>query len=77
MGLYYCFPFYRMVLQAQKLIALEGIVGAEVKAEEQPKGETIVGSGGEVLRPPGMYIISFLNKFSLFLGCISMAAPLL
>ena len=38
---------------------LERIVGAEANAEEDPEGETLVGSGGEALRPPGMNIISF------------------
>ena len=34
----------------QKLVKLEEV---EVKAEEEPEGEIIVGSGGEALRPPG------------------------
>ena len=38
------------MLQAQKLVKLEEV---EIKVEEEPKGEIIVGSGGEVLRPPG------------------------
>ena len=39
------------MLQVQKLLKLEEV---EVKVEEQPKGEAIVGSSGEVLRPLGM-----------------------
>ena len=54
-----CFLFLQDVLQAQKLVELEGIVGAEIKAEEEPRGETIVGPGREALRPPGMNIILF------------------
>ena len=38
------------MLQAQKLFKLEEV---EVKAEEEPEGETIVGSGGEALRSSG------------------------
>ena len=49
------------------MIELERIRGMEIKAEEEPKGETLVGSGGGALRPPGMNIISFPNKFSLLL----------
>ena len=37
-------------MQAQKLLKLEQV---EIKAEEEPKGEIIVGSSGEALRPPG------------------------
>ena len=51
----------------QKFVELEGIVVLDVMAEEEPKGETIVGSGWEDLRPLGRNIISFSNKFSLFL----------
>ena len=47
------------MLQAQKHVELEGIAGTEMKAEEEPKGETIVGSGWEALIPPGMNIICF------------------
>ena len=60
----------------QKLVELEGITGTEVKAEEEPKDETIVGSGGEALRPPGINIFMFFKQiFSLF-GCIWTAAAL-
>ena len=38
------------MLQAQKLLKLEEV---EVKAEEEPEGEIIVGSSGEALRPTG------------------------
>ena len=48
------------MLQAQKLIELEGIMGAKAEAEEEPEGKTLVGSGREALRPPGRKIISFL-----------------
>ena len=56
------------------MIELEGITGVEIKAEEEPKGKTLMGSGGEALRPPGMNIINFPDKLSLF-GCIWTAAP--
>ena len=65
------------MLQAQKLTELEGIVGAEAKAEEESEGETLVGSGREALRPPGMNIISFPNKFSLFLDVSGQQPPVL
>ena len=35
----------------QKLLKLEEV---EVKVEEEPEGEAIVGSSGKELRPPGM-----------------------
>ena len=45
------FPFFQLeVLQVQKLLKLEKV---EVKVEEEPEGEVIVGSSGETLRPPG------------------------
>ena len=59
----------------QKLVELEGIVGTEVKSEKEPEDETIVGSGGEDLRPLGMDIISFSNKFSLFSGVFGQQPP--
>ena len=43
---------------------LEGIVWMEVQADEKPKGEILVGPGGETLRPPGMNAVSFFNMFS-------------
>ena len=55
------------MLQAQKLVELEG---TEVKAEEEPKVKTIVGSGGEALRPPGMDIIFFQIHLPLFSGVL-------
>ena len=42
-------------------------MGAGIKAEKEPKDETLVGSGGEALRSPGMNVISFPNKFALLL----------
>ena len=76
MGQYY-FPFLKDVLQVQKLVKLEGIEGTEVKTEEEPKGEAIVGSGWDALRPPGMDIIYlyqiifflFLDVFGQWFGC--------
>ena len=38
------------MLQAQKLLKLEEV---EIKADEEPEGEIIIGLSGEVLRPPG------------------------
>ena len=32
----------------QKLVELEGIVGTQVKAEQEPEGEAIVVSGGRL-----------------------------
>ena len=55
----------------QKLLELEGI---QVKAEEEPEGETIVGSGGTKTSGYGYYIF-FKYFFSLF-RCICTAAPL-
>ena len=43
-------------------------MGVEIKAEEEPKGETLVGSGREALRPPGMNVIFFPNMFSALLN---------
>ena len=63
------------MLPAQKLIELEGITGVEVKAEEEPKGKTLVSSGRETLEPPGMNIISFPNKFSLLLSVSGQQPP--
>ena len=54
-----CCSFSYSVLQAQKLIMLEEIAGPEVQAEEDPKGEEIVGSGGEALKPPTQVSLSF------------------
>ena len=51
-----------------KLVDLGGTAGTEMKTEEEPEGETIVGSVGEALRPPGMNIISVSNKFSLWMN---------
>ena len=34
-------------------------MGVKIKAEEESEGETIVGPGVQVLRPPGMNIILF------------------
>ena len=45
----------------QKLAELDGIVRTDVQAEEEPEGETIMGLGGEALRPPGMEIIHFFK----------------
>ena len=58
----------------QKFIELEGIVGAEEKVEEELEGETLMDSDREGLRPQGMNIISFPNKFSLF-GCSGQQPP--
>ena len=33
----------------------------EVQAEEEPEGETQLGSGGEAVRPPDMKAISFVK----------------
>ena len=71
-----CFLFFfRDVLQVQKLVELEGIMGAKIKAEEESEGETIMGPGGEALRPPGINIIHFSNKSSLFLGGSEQQSP--
>ena len=68
------FPLlYYVLLWVQKLLELEGI---KVKAEEEPEGETIVGSGGEALRPLSMDIIYlFSNKFSLLSGVLGQQPP--
>ena len=59
------------MLQAQKFIELEEMKGVDPQAEE-PKGEMLVGSGGEALRPPGMNTtISFLSLS----WCIWAVAP--
>ena len=50
-------------------------MGTEVKAEKEPEDETIVGSGGEDLRPPGINIISFSSKFPLFLDVSGQQPP--
>ena len=50
----------------QKHVELEGLEETEVKAEEEPKDETIGGSGSKALRPLGMDIIFFWNIFPLF-----------
>ena len=63
------------MLQAQKFVDLEGITGAEMKAVEEPEGETIMGSGREALRPPGINIISFSSKFPLFLDVSGQHPP--
>ena len=63
------------MLQAQKLIELEGTTGTEVEVEEEPEGESIVGSGREAPRPPGMNIVHFFNKLSLFLGRSEQQSP--
>ena len=52
----------------QKRVELEKIVGTEVKGEEEPEGETMMGSGGETLRCPGMDVIFFQINCLLFLG---------
>ena len=59
------------VLQAQKLLKLEE---AEVEAEEEPKGEAIVGLSGEALRPLGMGT-TFTHINFLSFGYIWTAAP--
>ena len=71
----YYFPFLKDVLQEQNLFELEGI---KVKAEEEPEEKTIVGSGGEALRPLGMDIVYFLSFFQikfLYLGVVGQLAP--
>ena len=50
------------MLQGQKLLKLEEV---EVKAEEEPKEEVIVGSSGEVLRLPGTGNTFHRDKFLL------------
>ena len=48
------------MLQAHKLVKLEEV---EVKVEEEPEVKIIVGSGGEVLKPPGEGTIStYINS---------------
>ena len=42
------------MVQAQKLTELEKMKEMDVQTEEEPEGEMLVGSGAEVLRPPGM-----------------------
>ena len=69
------FPFLYDVLQAKKLVELEGIVGTKVKAEEEPEDATIMDSGRDALRPLGMDIISFSNKFSLSFGVFGQQPP--
>ena len=50
------------MLQAQKLTELEGMKGLDAQAEEESKGEMLVGLGGEALKPPDMNTtISFLS----------------
>ena len=59
----------------QKHVELEVIIGIEVKAEDEPEAETIVGSGRVALRPLSMDITSFSSKLSLFFGCILDSSP--
>ena len=63
-------------VKAQTFVELEGIMGIEVKAEEEPEGETIVGSGGEALRPLGMDITYLFQINFLYFRCTRTAAPL-
>ena len=42
--------FHQSVLQAQKVVRLEEMVGPG-KQEEEPEGEIIVGPSGEALEP--------------------------
>lgn len=57
----------------QKLLKLEGV---EMKAEEEPEEETIVGSSREAMRPLGMDIIFFQISFLSVQVCWT-AAPLI
>ena len=41
----------------------------------EPEGETLVGSSGEALRPPGINIISFPDKCSLILDVSGQQSP--
>ena len=58
----YSLLFLLGVLQAQKLLKLEEV---KVKAEEELKGEVIVGSSGEVLRPLGTCTTFHPDEFPL------------
>ena len=60
------------MLQAQKLLRLEEV---KIKAEEEPKGEVIVGPSGEALRPLGMGNTFHCNKFLLSLNVFGQQAP--
>ena len=60
------------MLQVQKLLKLEEV---EVKVEEEPEGEAIVGLSGDALRPPGMGTTFTHMNPSLF-ECTWTAAPL-
>ena len=60
------------MLQVQKLLKLEEV---EVKVEEEPKGEVIVRSSGEVLRPPGAGTTFHPDKFPLCLSVFGQHAP--
>ena len=59
----------------QKLVEFERVVGAEMKEEEEPEGETTVDPGGEALRPLGMNIMPFSSKSSLFSGIFGQQPP--
>ena len=60
------------MLQAQKLFNLEEV---EVKAEEVPKAEAIVGSHGEALRPPGTGTTFHPDKFPLCSSVFGQQTP--
>ena len=60
------------MLQAQKLLKLEEVA---VKAEEEPEGEVIVGSSGEVLRHLGTGTTFHLDKYPLCLSVFGQQAP--
>ena len=56
--------FFQDVLQACKLEKVEEITGIQMQeGEVEPKGETLVGPTGELLRPPGITIIYFPPKY--------------
>ena len=55
------------MLQAQKLL--------KVEVEEEPKGEAIVGSSGEALRPPGMHTAFAQKIFFLWVGLFGQQPP--
>ena len=45
---------------------VEKLTGAEIKEEEEPEGEMLVGPEGEALRPPGITMVSSPTHFLTF-----------
>ena len=61
------------MLQVQGFLKLEEV---KIKAEEEPKGEVIVGSSREALRPPGTGNTCHPDKLPLSFSVLGQQAPL-